>query len=82
MTEKEFLIRCRELMEGVRKGYDLCTEIQDGLNDDYRNDRIPYGEWKEKTKENEAKMAFFRDQFDFFSKRFERLKKLWQGPVL
>ena len=75
MTEQEFLDTSKELMAKVQEGYDLCLRIQDGLNDDYRNNRITYEEWQESSKETKNKMAFFREQFDMFSTRFERLKK-------
>ena len=65
----------RELMDNVREGYDICLRIQDCLNEDYRNDRISYEEWKDRTKDNETKMTFFREQFDIFSTRLEGLKK-------
>ena len=62
-------------MDKVREGYDICLRIKDGLNDDYRNDRISYEEWKDSTKDNEIKMTFFREQFDIFSGPLEGLKK-------
>ena len=76
MEGQEFLRISREMLDIFNKGTDLCLEIQTELNDDYRSGRISYEEWKEKTDENEKKKSFFREQFDEFWEKAERLKKV------
>lgn len=75
MTEQEFLDTSKVFTDTIRKGYDLCSEIQRELNDDLRNGRISYEEWMEKTEENKKKMAFFKEQLDHFIEGLRRMKK-------
>ena len=75
MTGQELLAKGREVTAIYRKGMELLWKAQSGLNDDLENGRIPYGEWKEKTEENERKKALFKEQYDSFWREFESLKK-------
>lgn len=75
MTEKEFLIKCRELIGTARRGHEKCCDIQAGLNEDFRDRRITYEEWRIRTEENEERRAFFTRQLEWLGEGLEGLKK-------
>ena len=75
MTEQEFLDTSKVFTDTIRKGYDLCTEIQRELNDDFRKGRISYEEWTQKTEEITQGMTFFEDQLERFDQGLKKMKK-------
>lgn len=77
MTELEFFRTCREAIAKASKGIRLCSEIRSELNEDYRNGRISFEEWKVRTDENESRFNLFSDQLDMVSDNIEWGRKHW-----
>lgn len=75
MTEKEFLTKCRKMIETARKGHGMCCEMQDGLNAELRDGRITHEEWSRRTEENEKRRAFFMEKLEWLGKGLDQLKK-------